>query len=130
MKKTNEQDFADEIKDFEFMMGECLNEYWFDLTELEKTRYLDEIIQSQIQQRELETWIWIKDNLIEGNSDYYPTVMANIKRLGGDKGMNCPSQENPCMCECHRTAYWEGINYIGECQECKMGRHKPSNPQE
>lgn len=30
----------------------------------------------------------------------------------------CPSPENPCMCYCH-------IDDLGECHDCKMGRHKP-----
>lgn len=36
----------------------------------------------------------------------------------------CPSQENPCMCECHILGAKDGST-TDWCYECFMGRHKP-----
>jgi hypothetical protein len=45
--------------------------------------------------------------------------MKSLDKGKGIKENNCPSPENPCMCDCHTRE--------NECWECRMGRHKPMN---
>ena len=49
-------------------------------------------------------------------SDFWLSKIDTILEEREKKTTECPSPNNPCMCDCHPN---------DECYDCKRGKHKP-----